>query len=251
MTGLELPPGRRVLVVGGSGGIGAAICRAFHAAGADVIATGHDDAALAASELAPLAGERLALRQLDVTDDAAVAAFVGRLDALDVLVNAAGILARFKEFEVETFKRVLDVNLTGSFRLCSACRPLLRREAGDPRGMGCIVNNASMNAFTALPFIPAYCASKGGVVMLTKSLALAWSAEGIRVNAVAPGYVETPINAEGRKDRAHVERIASRIALGRWAQPDDIAGSVLYLATPAARYITGTVLPVDGGFLAG
>lgn len=87
--------------------------------------------------------------------------------------------------------------------------------------------------------------------MLTKSLALAWAEEGIRVNALAPGYVETAINAEGRKDRAHYERVASRIAQRRWAQPDDIAGSALFLASPAARYITGTVLAVDGGFLAG
>ena len=113
------------------------------------------------------------------------------------------------------------------------------------------MNIASINAFAALPAIPAYCASKGGVVMLTKSLALAWAAQGIRVNALAPGYVETPINAAGRQDAAHYERIRGRIALGRWAQPDDIAGSVLYLASPAARYVTGTVLAVDGGFLAG
>jgi NAD(P)-dependent dehydrogenase (short-subunit alcohol dehydrogenase family) len=167
---------------------------------------------------------------------------MGRLDAL---YNCAGILARFKEFELETFERVLDVNLTGTFRMCAACRPLLAETKGS------IVNVASMNAFAALPFIPAYCASKGGVVMLTKSLALAWAKEGIRVNAIAPGFVETPINAEGRKDRAHYDRITARIPLGRWAQPDDIAGSAVFLATPAARYITGTVLAVDGGFLAG
>ena len=234
----------RVLVVGGTGDIGAAISTAFLEAGFEVIATGVDAAANEASSLK--AQPRLSFGTLDVTSDAEVAEFVGRLDRLDTLVNCAGILARFKEFEVETFQKVIDVNLTGTFRLCSACKPLLAAAGG-----GSIVNIASMNAFAALPWIPAYCASKGGVVMLTKSLALAWAPDDIRVNAVAPGYVETRINAEGRKDLEHYERIRSRIPQGRWAQPDDIAGSAVFLASRAARYITGTVLAVDGGFLAG
>lgn len=239
-------PGHRVLVVGGAGDIGGAIAQAFLDAGCEVVATGVDDAAVAASGLP--AHPKLRLAALDVTSDAQVAGFVGGLGSLHTLVNCAGILARFKEFEVETFQRVLDVNLTGTFRLCTACKPLLAQhgEAG-----GSIVNVASMNAFVALPWIPAYCASKGGVVMLTKSLSLAWAADGIRVNAVAPGYVETRINAEGRQDLAHYERIRARIPQGRWAQPDDISGGALFLASRAARYITGTVLAVDGGFLAG
>lgn len=239
----DFTSGHRVMVAGGAGGIGAAVSQAFLAQGCEVIATGVDQAALDGSELKPAPG--LSLRTLDVSDDAAVAAFAAGLGTLHTLVNSAGILARFKEFEVETFQRVLDVNLTGTFRLCNACLPLLKETRGS------IVNVASMNAFVALPFIPAYCASKGGVVMLTKSLALAWAEHGIRVNAVAPGYVETPINAAGRQDAAHYERIRSRIPLGRWAQPDDIAGGVLYLASPAAHYVTGTVLAADGGFLAG
>ena len=246
MAVFDFPEGHRVLVVGGAGDIGAAISRAFLEMGCSVIATGVDEAALAASSLAPQ--PRLALRTLDVTDDAQVADFTGGLDGLDglgTLVNCAGILARFKEFEIETFQRVLDVNLTGTFRLCNACLPLLAKTEGS------IVNVASMNAFVALPFIPAYCASKGGVVMLTKSLALAWAEKRVRVNAIAPGYVETAINAAGRQDSAHYERIRARIPLGQWAQPSDIAGSAVYLASPAAHYVTGTVLAVDGGFLAG
>jgi len=243
MKPFDFAAGHRVLVVGGAGDIGSAIARGFLDAGCEVVATGVDAAALAHSTLAP--HERLSLAALDVTDDAAVAAFVSGLERLDTLVNCAGILARFKEFEVETFQKVVDVNLTGTFRLCTACKPLLAASAG------CIVNIASMNAFVALPWIPAYCASKGGVVMLTKSLALAWAGDRIRVNAIAPGYVETTINAEGRQDQAHYERIRARIPQGRWAQPDDIAGSVVFLATGAARYITGSVLAVDGGFLAG
>ena len=242
MTPFGFPSGHRVLVVGGAGDIGTAIATSFVEAGCEVIATGVDAAAIAASKLRP--GERLQLATLDVTSDTEVAAFVAKLDTLHTLVNCAGILARFKEFEIETFQRVLDVNLTGTFRLCIACKAMLAAQRG------CIVNIASMNAFAALPTIPAYCASKGGVVMLTKSLALAWAADGVRVNAVAPGYVETAINVAGRQDLAHYERIRSRIPQGRWAQPDDIAGSVVFLATEAARYVTGTVLAVDGGFLA-
>jgi NAD(P)-dependent dehydrogenase (short-subunit alcohol dehydrogenase family) len=243
MAVFDFPADHRVLVVGGAGGIGAAISRAFLEMGCSVVATGENEAALAGSSLA--SSPRIALRALDVTDDAQVPAFIGGLDGLDTLVNCAGILSRFKEFEVETFQRVLDVNLTGTFRLCNACLPLLERRGGS------IVNVASMNAFVALPFIPAYCASKGGVVMLTRSLALAWAEKSVRVNAIAPGYVETAINAAGRQDAAHYERIRGRIPLGRWAQPDDISGSAVYLASPAAHYVTGTVLAVDGGFLAG
>lgn len=246
MSTFEFEAGTRALVVGGAGDIGAAIAGALLEAGCDVVATGVDAGAVAASRLKP--ATRLRLAPLDVTDDDAIAAFVRGLDRLDILVNCAGILARHREYEIETFQKVLDVNLTGTFRMCSACRPLLA--ANGERG-GAIVNIASMNAYAALPWIPAYCASKGGVVMLTKSLAMAWAAEGIRVNALAPGYVETAINAEGRKDAAFYQRIADRIPLGRWAQPDDIAGGALFLCSPAAGYVTGTVLAVDGGFLAG
>jgi NAD(P)-dependent dehydrogenase (short-subunit alcohol dehydrogenase family) len=242
----DLAPGHRVLVVGGAGDIGSAISTAFLDAGCEVIATGVDRAALSVSALKPQSN--LALHVLDVTNDAQIAAFVAEIGRLDTLVNCAGVLARFKEYEVETFQRVLDVNLTGTFRLCNACRALL---AANGEAGGGIVNIASMNAYVALPWIPAYCASKAGVVMLTKSLALAWAKDGIRVNALAPGYIETSLNAEGRKDRAHYERITSRIPQGRWGQPADIAGSAVFLSSPAARYITGTVLAVDGGFLAG
>jgi NAD(P)-dependent dehydrogenase (short-subunit alcohol dehydrogenase family) len=247
VSAFDFAAGHRVLVVGGAGDIGAAIANAYLEAGCDVIATGLDDAALHASSLRPQA--KLTLAALDVTNDVQIAAFVSGIDRLHTLVNCAGILARMREFEIETFQRVIDVNLTGTFRMCKACRPALVASSGE--GGGAIINIASMNAFAALPWIPAYCASKGGVVMLTKSLALAWAADGLRVNAIAPGYVETAINAEGRKDTSHYERIRSRIPQGRWAQPDDIAGSAVFLASKAACYITGTVLAVDGGFLAG
>jgi NAD(P)-dependent dehydrogenase (short-subunit alcohol dehydrogenase family) len=231
------------VVIGGAGDIGAAIASQFCDLGATVTATGVNDADIERTRLKPRAG--LELSPLDVTDDAAVASFAGRHARVDALVNCAGILARDKEYEIETFTKVLDVNLAGTFRTCTAFRPALARAKGS------IVNIASMNATLALPRIPAYCASKGGVVMLTKALALAWAEEGIRVNAVAPGYIETAINASGRSDRAHYQRIADRTAFKRWGQPEEIAGAVAFLCMPASQYATGTVVAVDGGFLAG
>lgn len=239
----SLAAGFHAVVIGGAGDIGAAIVSQFCDLGATVTATGVDGSDIARTRLNPRA--RLQLSPLDVTDDAAVASFAGRHARVDALVNCAGILARDKEYEIETFMKVLDVNLTGTFRTCTAFRPALARTKGS------IVNIASMNATLALPRIPAYCASKGGVVMLTKALALAWAEEGIRVNAVAPGYIETAINASGRSDRIHYQRIADRTAFKRWGQPEEVAGAVAFLCMPASHYATGTVVTVDGGFLAG
>jgi NAD(P)-dependent dehydrogenase (short-subunit alcohol dehydrogenase family) len=239
----SLPPGFHAAVIGGAGDIGAAISNLFCDLGATVTATAVDDAAIACSQLRLRTG--LTIGPLDVTSDEAVDAFAKSHQRVDALVNCAGILARDKEYEIATFMKVLDVNLTGTFRACMAFRPMLARAKGS------IVNIASMNATLALPRIPAYCASKAGVVMLTKALALSWAPEGIRVNAVAPGYIETSINAAGRQDQAHYQRIAERTAFKRWGQPDDVAGAVAFLCMPASSYATGTIVAVDGGFLAG
>ncbi|PWW00260.1 NAD(P)-dependent dehydrogenase (short-subunit alcohol dehydrogenase family) [Hoeflea marina] len=235
-------PGFTAVVVGGVGGIGAAIVRQFLELGATVSATGISQAEIDGFDAA--GHERLSLGVLDVTDDAAMRAFAAGFDGVDALVNCAGILRRDREFDLDIFRQVLDVNLTGTFSACLAFRSALAARSGS------IINIASMNAFSALPRIPAYCASKAGVVMLTKTLAHAWAQDGIRVNAVAPGFIETAINAEGRKDLAHYERISARTALKRWGQPDDVAGTVAFLAMPASSYVTGSVFAVDGGYLA-
>ena len=236
-------PGFHAVVVGGAGDIGSAIAELFLARGATVTVTGHDQPALDRCRLKGQEG--VVVEILDVTSDAGVEKFAAGFERVDAVVNCAGILARDEEFKIEMFQRVLDVNLTGTFRICMAFRPHLVASRGS------IVNVASMNAFAALPRIPAYCASKGGVVMLTKSLALAWAEDGIRVNAVAPGYIETAINAEGRKDAAHHQRIAARTALKRWGKTEEVAGTVVFLCMPESDYATGTVFAVDGGFLAG
>jgi NAD(P)-dependent dehydrogenase (short-subunit alcohol dehydrogenase family) len=242
-SNFSLAPGFHAVVIGGAGDIGAAISNQFCDLGATVTATGANEADLGRTLLKARAG--LTLATLDVTDDAAVTSFASRHKRVDALVNCAGILARDKEFEIETFMKVIDVNLAGTFRTCMAFHPLLAATKGS------IVNIASMNATLALPRIPAYCASKGAVVMLTKALALKWAEDGVRVNAVAPGYIETAINAAGRTDLAHHQRIADRTAFKRWGQPEDIAGAVAFLCMPASQYATGTVVAVDGGFLAG
>jgi NAD(P)-dependent dehydrogenase (short-subunit alcohol dehydrogenase family) len=242
-SNFSLASGFHAVVIGGAGDIGAAISNQFCDLGATVTATGANEADLPRTRLKPRTG--LALATLDVTDDAAVTSFARQHRRVDALVNCAGILARDKEFEIETFMKVIDVNLTGTFRTCMAFHAPLAEQKGS------IVNIASMNATLALPRIPAYCASKGGVVMLTKALALKWADEGIRVNAVAPGYIETAINAAGRTDLAHYQRIADRTAFKRWGTPEDIAGAVVFLCMPASQYATGTVVAVDGGFLAG
>jgi NAD(P)-dependent dehydrogenase (short-subunit alcohol dehydrogenase family) len=233
---------RRVLVSGGTSGIGAAIARAFAAAGAEVSATGATEAeAQAAGAREDMAG--IACSALDVRDAAAVAERVAALGELDVVVNCAGIIRRGAELEPEAFEQVVDINLNGTMRVCAAAR------AGLAARRGCIVNTASMLSFFGGGLVPGYSASKGGVAQLTKSLAIAYAADGIRVNAVAPGWIATPLTQALQDDAARSAPILARTPLGRWGTPEDIAGPVLFLASPAARFVTGVVLPVDGGYL--
>ena len=218
------------LVTGAASGIGRALFTAFRRAGYRTIGV----------DCAPAEG----VEALDVTDAAAVTAFAARLDALTVLVNAAGVIRLRQEYELSEFMRVVDVNLTGTMRMAVACRAALAH------AKGAIINIASMHAIFGAPLSPAYAASKAGVVQLTKSLAVAWAEEGIRVNAIAPGWIETPMTVPARVDAARNRAILDRTPLGRWGTPDDIVGPALFLASDAARFITGAILVVDGGYSA-
>lgn len=233
---------RRVLVTGGSSGIGAAIAQVFASNGDLVVATG---ATKEEVERAQVQSESTAIsfQELDVRDGIAVQACIDEIDSLDVLVNCAGVIRRNAEHEPEVFADVIDINLNGSMRVCTAAREKLKQRKG------CIINTASMLSFFGGGLVPGYSASKGGIAQLTKSLAIAYAPDGIRVNAVAPGWIATQLTQALQEDRTRSEAILSRTPLGRWGEPADVAGPVLFLASDAARFVTGVVLPVDGGYL--
>jgi NAD(P)-dependent dehydrogenase (short-subunit alcohol dehydrogenase family) len=235
---------KQALITGGARGIGFGIAEALLKAGYGVTVTG-----LSRDEVAAVpAPDHLAAARLDVTDDASVAACIDRLardrGRLDALVNCAGMILREgREFTIEGFQRVIDVNLIGTMRMCMAAKPLLERQGG------AIVNTASVWSFFGGPLTPAYTASKGGVAQLTKSLAVAWAPH-IRVNAIAPGWIETELTSAARADAGRSNAIVERTPMGRWGRPDDIGGAVAFLCSDEARFITGTVMPIDGGYLA-
>ena len=219
--------GKSVLVTGGTSGIGQAVAEAFTAAGAEVVAAG-------------LEGPEV----LDVTDAGAVDALLARIGELDIVVNAAGVIRRDDEFDPTVFARVIDVNLTGAMRVCMAARPALARSGGS------VVNIASMLTFFGGPRVPAYSASKGGIGQLTRSLAVAWAADGIRVNAVAPGWIATPLTQALRDDPARSAALLGRTPMARWGEPSEVAGPVMFLCSEAASFVTGSILTVDGGYSA-
>ncbi len=237
----DLFAGRSVLVTGGTSGIGLGCARAFAALGARVVATG---ATAAECERAvETGGERLTFVPLDVRDNEAISGLLAGFERLHVLVNAAGVIRRDVEFEPEAFADVVDINLNGTMRMCAGAKAKLAQSGG------AIVNVASMLSFFGGPRVPAYSASKGGIAQLTKSLAAAWAAEGIRVNAVAPGWIATPLTEALQKDKERSGAILSRTPMGRWGTPEEVAGGAVFLASPAARFITGAILAIDGGYL--
>jgi len=231
----------QVVITGGARGIGFGIARAMLDAGYDVTVTG-----LSAEEVAAVPHDKcLSAVRLDVTRPESIADVMAPFDKLAALINCAGTIFRNgAEYEISTFQRVIDVNLTGTMRMCVAAHPKLARAGG------AIVNTASMLSFFGGPLVPAYTASKGGVMQLTKSLAIAWAPDGIRVNAIAPGWIATEMTQGLVADDMRFASIVARTPLKRWGEPADIGGAVVFLCSEAARFITGAILPIDGGYAA-
>jgi len=242
--------GRKALVTGASRGIGKAVAIGLARAGADVALVSRSDALLqTAREIEKLGRKALVIRKDLSRPEAAeevVGAAVEKFGRLDILVNNAGTTCRapVEDYGDEDWKIVIELNLNAVFRLCRAAGKVMLTQ-----GYGKIVNVASLMSFQGGITIPAYTASKHGVAGLTKSFANEWAGRNITVNAIAPGYVLTEVTAPLQKDRVRNRQILERIPQGRWAEPEDMVGAVIFLASDASRYVQGHVLVVDGGWL--
>jgi 2-deoxy-D-gluconate 3-dehydrogenase len=249
MTMFDLT-GRVAVVTGGNGGIGLGMARGLAASGASVVVAARN-AEKAEAALAEL-GARSAFIALDVADESSCRAVIeqteGRFGRLDVLVNNAGTSIRKppESYTAAEWHAVLDTNLTGAFLCSQAAHSVMKRSGG-----GKIINIGSMFALFGSAYAAPYAASKGALVQLTKSLAVAWAVDNIQVNAILPGWIDTELTRDARQQVAGLhERVLARTPAGRWGVAEDLAGIAVFLASPASDFVTGAAIPVDGGFSA-
>jgi len=248
MTAFDLT-GKVALVTGGNGGIGLGMARGLASLGATVMVAGRDGEKNRRA-VALLGGKADAIA-VDLADEAGARAVVDKtvkkFGRLDILINNAGINIRKppQDFALEEWQRVLDINLTSLFVCCQAAYPHMKTRGGK------IINIGSMTSIFGASFAAPYGASKGAVVQLTKSLAVAWAPDNIQVNAVLPGWIDTELTETAREQVAGLhEKVVARTPAGRWGTPDDMAGLAMFLAGPASDFVTGTAIPVDGGYAA-
>jgi len=243
--------GRVAIVTGGNGGIGLGMAKGLAKAGARVVvaARNREKSSAAVRELQALGSDALAL-DVDVTNERSVEALVGatvqQCGRLDILVNNAGINIRkpAHELPLQQWQQVIDTNLTSAFVCSQAAYPQFKRAGG-----GKIINIGSMLSIFGASFAPAYGASKGGIVQLTKSLAVGWAADNIQVNAILPGWIDTDLTRQARQQLPGLnERVLARSPSGRWGVIDDFEGIAVFLASAASSFITGTAIAVDGGY---
>ena len=243
--------GKKAIVTGASGGLGRGMAEGLHQVGAEVVIIDiTDNVSSVADEIGAsgvkvygVKGNLKDREDLKRSFDEAVEKLGG---SLDILVNCAGIQRRSKceDFPIEYWDDVIEVNLTSVFELCQLAGRIMLN-----KGRGKIINVASMLSFFGGYTVPAYAASKGGVAQLTKALSNEWAGRGVNVNAIAPGYMATSLNTALINDPARNEKILARIPAGRWGQPEDVKGVIVFLASEFSNYINGAIIPVDGGYL--
>ena len=238
--------GKKAIVTGGTRGLGYSMAEALCEAGADVVIIGSSDRVHESAKALKCKAVQADLAKIEENYRAfnESLAFLG--GDLDILVNCAGVIHRHpaEKYPYEDWKNVLDVNLNSVFILCQEAGKIML-----PKGYGKIINVASMLSFFGGQTVPAYSASKGAVMQLTKALTNEWAGRGINVNAIAPGYMETDLNAALIANKQRFETISARIPAGRWGKADDMKGLTVFLASPASDYICGAIIPVDGGYM--